>query len=306
MKLSHAMQGYWLDKELSLSPRTIATYKIVFRYLIDFLADDDIEHIKSNDIRRFLVWLRDERQVSRRTVHDYWIPLSSLWTWAEKELEIPHIIRGKVKQPDYTKTTIDPFTAEEVSRLIKATEHTAPWTTRYGKRTRSRRNTAERDKAILLTLVDTGMRASELCALTLADYDQKRGRFYVRHGKGDKERYVVAGKRTQKAIWRYLLGRDGAGADDPLFISETGKKINRKYLYQLVNRIGDRAGVSNAHPHRLRHTFAVTFLRNGGNVKTLQELLGHESLEMVMLYVKLAEQDIDGAVKHSPVDNWRI
>jgi site-specific recombinase XerD len=74
----------------------------------------------------------------------------------------------------------------------------------------------------------------------------------------------------------------------------------------LVNRIGDRAGVSNAHPHRLRHTFAVTFLRNGGNVKTLQELLGHESLEMVMLYVKLAEQDIDGAVKHSPVDNWRI
>ena len=306
MKLSHAMQGYWLDKELSLSPRTVATYKIVFRYLIDFLADADIEHIKSNDIRRFLIWLRDGRQVSRRTVHDYWIPLSSLWTWAEKELEIPHIIRGKVKQPDYTKTTIDPFTVEEVSRLIKATEHTAPWTTRYGKRTRSRRSTAERDKAILLTLVDTGMRASELCALTIVDYDQKRGRFYIRHGKGDKERYVVAGKRTQKAIWRYLLGRDGAGTDAPIFTTDTDKKIDRKYLYQLVNRIGDRAGVSNAHPHRLRHTFAVTFLRNGGNVKTLQDLLGHESLEMVMLYVKLAEQDIDGAVKHSPVDNWRI
>lgn len=306
MKLSHAMQGYWLDKELSLSPRTVATYKIVFRYLIDFLNDADIEHIKSNDIRRFLIWLRDGRQVSRRTVHDYWIPLSSLWTWAEKELEIPHIIRGKVKQPDYTKTTIDPFTAEEVSRLIKATEQTAPWTTRYGKRTRSRRSTAERDKAILLTLVDTGMRASELCALTLADYDQKRGRFYIRHGKGDKERYVVAGKRTQKAIWRYLLGRDGAAPDAPLFTTDTDKKINRKYLYQLVSRTGQRAGVSNAHPHRLRHTFAVTFLRNGGNVKTLQELLGHESLEMVMLYVKLAEQDIDGAVKHSPVDNWRI
>jgi integrase/recombinase XerD len=59
-----------------------------------------------------------------------------------------------------------------------------------------------------LTLVDTGMRASELCALTLANYDQKRGRFHIQHGKGDKARYVVAGKRTQKAIRRYLISRE--------------------------------------------------------------------------------------------------
>lgn len=84
MKLSHAMQGYWLDKELDLSPRTVATYKIVFRYLVDFLEDAEIERIRSNDIRRFLLWLRDEREVSKRTVHDYWIPLSSLWTWPKK------------------------------------------------------------------------------------------------------------------------------------------------------------------------------------------------------------------------------
>lgn len=225
---------------------------------------------------------------------------------AEKELEIPHVIRGKVKQPDFTKTTIDPFTAEDVSRLVKATEHTAAWTTRNGKRTRSRRNTADRDKAIILALVDTGMRASELCALTIADYDARRGRLHIQHGKGDKARYVIAGKRTQKAIWRYLISRDGAKADEPLFTTDSGKKLDRKYLYQLVSRTGERAGIDDAHPHRLRHTFAVSFLRNGGNVKLLQELLGHETLDMVMNYVKLAEQDIDGAVKHSPVDNWHI
>lgn len=306
MKLSHAIQGYWLDKELDFSPRTVATYKIVFRYLVDFLDDAEIERIKSNDIRRFLLWLRDERKVSKRTVHDYWIPLSSLWTWAEKEVEIPHIIRNKVKQPGYTKTTIDPLTAEEISRLLHATEHTAPWTTAKGKRTRSRRSTADRDKAILLTLVDTGMRASELCALAIADYDPRRGRFHIQHGKGDKARYVVAGKRTQKSIWRYLGDREGAKANEPLFTTETGKKLDRKYLYQLVSRTGERAGVEDAHPHRLRHTFAVTFLRNGGNVRALQELLGHESLDMVMNYVKLAERDFDEAAKHSPVDNWHI
>ncbi|TXH45902.1 MAG: hypothetical protein E6Q97_30685, partial [Desulfurellales bacterium] len=238
MKLSHAMQGYWLDKELGLSPRTVTTYKIVFRYLVDFLDDAEIERIRSNDIRRFLLWLRNERKVSKRTVHDYWIPLSSLWTWAEKELEIPHAIRGKVKQPDFTRTTIEPFTAEEVSRLVKATEYTAPWTTKQGKRTKSRRDTADRDKAIILTLVDTGMRASELCALAIADYDTKRGRLHIQHGKGDKARYVVTGKRTQKAIWRYLLSRTGARGDDPLFATDTGRRLDRKYLYQLISRTG--------------------------------------------------------------------
>ncbi|TXG77464.1 integrase [Candidatus Dojkabacteria bacterium] len=64
--------------------------------------------------------------------------------------------------------------------------------------------------------------------------------------------------------------------------------------------------MDNAHPHRFRHTFAITFLRNGGNIYLLKELLGHETLEMAMHYAKLAEQDIAKAGVHSPVDNWKL
>jgi len=74
----------------------------------------------------------------------------------------------------------------------------------------------------------------------------------------------------------------------------------------MLYRLGEQAKVDNVHPHRFRHTMAITFLRNGGNIFVLQELLGHSSLTMVRHYAQIAEIDIDNAVKHSPVDNWRI
>lgn len=305
MKLSAVLKGYWLDKELEFSPNTVRQYQYVFRYLVDFLGDVEFAHITSDDIRRFLLWLRNEREVSKRTVHDYWITLSSLWTWAATELQVEHIIRNKVAQPSYNKKVVEPFTVDEVRQIFKVTDETAEWVTRSGKSAKSKRSTAERDKAIVLTFVDTGIRASELCNLTIADYDQKRGRFHIKHGKGDKGRFVVAGNRTQKALWRYLSTRPKAKPREPLFATRGGA-LNRTSLYHMIRRFGDRAGVGNAHPHRFRHTFAITFLRNGGNVKQLQELLGHESMEMVMHYVKLAEQDLEEAARHSPVDNWRI
>ncbi len=165
---------------------------------------------------------------------------------------------------------------------------------------------AERDRAIILTLVDSGLRASELCALTVGDYDAQRGRLHVAHGKGDKERFVTVGARTQKAIWRYLTTRPRVKRNAPLFATRSEQHIRRDNLRKMLVSIGERGDVSHVHPHRFRHTFAITFLRNGGNVLTLKELLGHESLAMVMHYARVAEQDIDAAQRHSPADNWRL
>lgn len=306
MNLSDALQGYWLDKKLEFSPHTIESYNRVFDRFIAFTDNRDIEAISSDDIRRFLVHLRSEFDLSRRSVHDAWIPLSSLWTWAEHEMGIAHVLRGKVGAPSFTKKVIEPFTADDVRRLVDEAGTTSAWLTRTGRRTVSKRATALRDRAIILVLVDTGMRASELCSLSVRDYDEQRGRFHIRKGKGRKARFVVAGSGTQKAMWRYMVSRGQLEAMNPLFATRGNRSIDRSNLLHLLKRIGTRSGVANVYIHRFRHTFAINFLRNGGSPILLQELLGHESLETVLNYVKLAEQDIDASNRHSPVDAWQL
>jgi site-specific recombinase XerD len=296
MKLSDALVGYWLEKRLHMSPTTIPGYERTFARLIVFLGDVDIEHVTANDVRRFLAWLPQRYQLSRRTVHDAWIPLSSLWTWAAAELDIPHIMRGKVKQPTFTRRQIDPFTREDVQRIVNA----------CGADGRGARPTVLRDRAIVFVLLDSGLRASELCDLRVVDCEVERGRLHVAHGKMDKERFVTVGNRTRRALWRYLVSRGELRPVDWLFVTNRGTSMQRNSLSQMLQRIGDRAGVPHVHAHRFRHTFAITFLRNGGDLLTLQHLLGHESMAMVRNYVKLAGADIDRAARHSPADGWHL
>lgn len=307
MKLVDALEGYWLSKRLNFSPSTIADYTLTFDRLVLFLSRDiDFESITSTDIHRFLEYIPQKHPIGKRTLLNHWIALSSLWTWAEKELQISHIIRGKVQRPQFVFVSPDAFTQDELKAIIQAARVTKFWYTHTGRRIQSKRATRLRDEAIVLTLLDTGLRASELCGLTIRDYDQNRARLHVRQGKGGKARYVVVGARTQKVLWRYLVERKKVKPTDPLFATQTNHFMRRDNLYNLISLIGANAGVSNCHPHRFRHTFAIQFLRNGGSVLLLKELLGHESIEMVMRYARIAEQDIDKAGTHSPVDGWNL
>lgn len=305
MKLSTAIRGYFLERSFDLAESTVQNYSYIFDHLVEFLDDRDIEGVNKYDILAFLAHLRDDHKVSDHTLYDARARLSSLWTWAVGELGVEHVV-AKVPKPKYAEPLILPYSKDEVQRLVDATEVTERWMTGSGKKVVSKRHTANRDKAIILTLLDTGMRAGELCRLTIADYDEKLGRFYIKKGKGKKKRFVVAGRRTQKALWRHLADRPDAKPTEPLFETRDGGFHTPHTLYDLITRLGKRAEVSRAGLHRFRHTFAVEFLRNGGNVFELQELLGHEDLKTVMVYVKLAERDIDAAQRHSPADNWKV
>jgi integrase/recombinase XerD len=298
MKISDALQGYWLTKELEFSAQTIPGYRRTFVRLVAFLGDGDIEVVTSADIRRFLLHLKNDFKLGKRTVSDAWVPLSSLWTWAEIELGIPHIIRGKVKRPPFTKQTIRPLDEQDIRKLLAVLPVNASG---------AARPTAMRDRALVLTLLDSGMRVSELCALTVDDYTPQTGQLHIRHGKGDKARVVVVGLRTQKALWRWLTTRGNTPSNAPLFPStHGGDHLRREALKHMLTRLGKRAGVESVHPHRFRHTFAINYLRNGGNAIMLQELLGHTDLAMVRNYVRLAEHDFSAARKQSPADNWRL
>jgi len=106
-------------------------------------------------------------------------------------------------------------------------------------------------------------------------------------------------------LWRYQSSRADAKPTAYLFVVRHERPLDRCVLGRLLKRIGDRAGVLNVHPHRFRHTFAIAFLRNGGNVYALQRMLGHSSLDMVKRYLSIAQADVQDAHRDaSPVTNW--
>jgi integrase/recombinase XerD len=199
-----------------------------------------------------------------------------------------------------------PFTQAECKAMLAAIPRVRSYT-RPGQRVQDRSALqANRNKAILLMLLDTGLRASELCTMKLFQVDQRNQRVQVM-GKGMRERSVPFSARTAQALWRYLASHGEMPADDPVFTTSSGRAIDRNQLGNRLEIIGDRAGVSDVHPHRFRHTFAVQYLRNGGDPYTLQRLLGHSTLEMVRVYLSLAQIDLDKAHKRaSPVDNWAL
>lgn len=140
-----------------------------------------------------------------------------------------------------------------------------------------------RDRTILQILADCGLRASEICSLTLASVDMDTRFLHVR-GKGNKDRSVPFGASVADWLTKWLAVRaDGhptGGARSFLFASRTGDRLTRIDLWRLIRRRGERAGVAKArlHPHVLRHSVATRLLRRGMDLRTLQEFLGHSSI----------------------------
>lgn len=310
MRLKHAIDGYWLENESHLSPRSIPSYQWGLKYLTDFVGEDrEIKTITSDDIRRLLNHLK-ERGLSGKSRSNIWVVLSGFFSWAEKEpaLKIPHPIRGIVQQPTFTKKKIVAYTKHELMSMLNACHEMNPWISPRGKKVFAQRPTTLRDKAIIILFVDTGLRASELCGLKIDDYNERSGAIDVL-GKGSKERTVIAGMTARKAIWSYLKQqRPDARPDEPLFSAQPSNlPLHVDSLRHLIQRVAERAEVKGATLHRFRHTFAINFLRNGGNVIELKRLLGHEQMETINIYVDLAESDLETAQRRaSPADNWRL
>lgn len=302
-----ALEGYWLARKRGFSPHTISDYSVTFKRFAKHVGSQPLTDITSAEIHKFLNRLQDKERLSDKTLSNVWAALSSFWTWAEEELKAPHPMRGAVRRPEWRRPEIQPYTKAEILAMLAATEHAAGYRTRTGRRISAPRPTALRDRTILVVLVDTGIRSSELCHLTVCDYEQDSGRMLIRHGKGNKRRTVYIGQTGQKYLWRYLTGRGSVKAGDPLFATRTGTSLDRGELLNMITATARRAGVSHANVHKFRHTYAITFLRNGGNVLELQRLLGHEKMDTLRIYVELAQTDLATAQAHaSPADNWGL
>ena len=113
-------------------------------------------------------------------------------------------------------------------------------------------------------------------------------------GKKSKLRTVFIGKLSRSSIWRYLTGKD-INAYDYVFTSKENRPMDRHSIRKLLVYLGEKAEIQDVYPHRFRHTFAIQYLRNGGDIYTLQRILGHSSLEMVKRYLSIAKADCEKA-----------
>ncbi len=265
-----------------LSPRTIRWYRdILDRATARFGAGTELEEIEASAWRTWLVELR--ATLAPVSVAGYVRCLHVLGNWlAAEELTEALVIR-RLAKPRVPKKIIEPLSDDELRHLLA--------------------NAGTRDQAILLLLLDTGLRVSEAAGIRFRDLRQD-GSIKVM-GKGAKERLVPVGLSSPRAIGRYLAARGRGEPDEPVFLAELGTGLTYHGIQQILKRLKARAGLERrCSPHTFRHTFARNYLINGGDVFSLQQILGHSSLDMVRRYVALADTDV--ASRHdlaSPADH---
>jgi integrase/recombinase XerC len=285
-----------------LSQDTIALRRICLYLLKEFLRDHGYTTCGEVEMRQFFLHLatvgrRDDRskKLSPSTVKTYHAHLTIFFKFLIAEDILTDSPMARIPTPKWKKVQIQPFTAEQIKALLGATKDGF-----YPKR----------DRAIILLLLDTGMRAAELCGIKWGVIDLTGRRITV-VGKGDKSRDVYFSSTTYRAIMEYRREETAASGSPttPLFYSDrglrTGDCLTESGLLQLIRRIGDRAGLDcvRCSPHTFRHTFALNFLRGGGDAFALRDTLGHEDIKMTQKYVKLAASDVESQNrKFSPVE----
>ena len=305
-QLTYYGHGWLVDCEIRQhSPATRATRRLILDKLLWYLRSQALSCCGTSELRGFFSYLINghtedggrwgnpqmTRPIRPRTVDTYHGHLRTFFSWVIAQGPLSASPMALISAPVCRADQIQPFTPDQVESLLAAARHTQQ---------------PRRDEAMVMLLIDTGVRASELCGLKHRDLDLTEKRITVL-GKGGKKRTIYFGQRATKALWSYLGGKP-VDADAPLFPSERasakGDHLSRFGLRDMIGRLEEKSGVTGVRvsAHTFRHTFAVSFLRGGGQVYALKEIMGHTDLKMTLKYVALAEADLASQRRFSPGD----
>ncbi len=286
--LDIAAQSFFLSREaMRCTAATLIWYRKYVGALVAHLAAEgiaDVEAITTDSLRGFLVHLQ-QRGLADTTIHHHASAARTFCNYLVEEGLLTVSPMSRVKMPRLNNDALPALSPAEVQKLLKACQTT-------------------RDTAMVLTLLDSGVRAAEFVALNVGDLDIATGSLLVRLGKGRKTRTTYVGAKARRAILKYLLARGKPRAEDPLWLNEqTNDRLTDSGLRQALERIAKRAGVEDVSPHVLRRTFALWSLRSGMDVYSLQRLMGHADLAMLRKYLALVQSDLEAAHKrHGAVD----
>jgi len=249
-------------KELRYSENTVKNYVTMFTEFINYYSQKNIDEITENQIRDFLMYLNEKRQVSDSYLN---IAINSIKFYYEK-VRKGERRRYDLNRPKSGKKLPIYLTFEEMKKVIKLTDN-------------------PKHRAIIALFYGTGIRLSELVNCKLDDFDWGRRKLLIRNGKGKKERYVDIPKRFEGYYKEYVKHYRPAVY---LFEGISGQKYSRRSVQQVVKQAARRAGINKViTPHKLRHTFASHQYELTKDIRWLQENLGHSSIRTTEIYTHL-------------------
>lgn len=268
--------------------KTIENYDHYLTRFINFAKIKGASQIDESTVREFRLWLNRQSTgnnratgatLSKKTQNYYMIALRAFLKYLAKR-GISSLSPEAIELAKVPERHIDFITPEELSRLLDAPQ---------GSDVKSLR-----DKAILELLFSTGLRVSELCALT-NDLDISREEFSIR-GKGGKVRVVFLSEAARGAVKRYVKARKDM--NDALFVqvgaetrSEDVKALTRRSVERIVKHYAIKAGISKkVTPHVIRHSFATDLLSNGADLRSVQMLLGHANIATTQIYTHVTDK----------------
>lgn len=273
--------------ERRMSPHTVSNYQRDLGHLQALLTEQGLKHwqqLQSHHIRE-LIAARRQAGLGASSLHRLLSSIRGFYRWLQKHHLADHDPSAGIKAPKREQKLPQVLEIEEVGQLTEAPLHSLD----------PNDPLVRRDSAIMELFYSSGLRLSELAQLERYDYDPGERAVTIRHGKGNKQRRVPVGRLAAEAIQKWLKLRPQIASSDSraLFVSQRGQALSVRSIQARLNHWAKLSGVNKpVHPHLLRHSFASHMLQSSGDLRAVQELLGHADISTTQIYTHLDYQHL--------------
>ncbi len=269
----------FLENIKGLSKNTVSSYQRDLNKLSKFLGASNINNFSSLTEEMCSSWIANlfQNNVGARSIQRHISSAKGFFNYLKKSglvTESPFELINSPKSPSHLPNILSP---EEVSQLLNFKPKNAQ---------------EKRDLAIIELIYSSGLRVSETVNTNLKDFEDNKNFLRVL-GKGSKTRLVPVGRYAQSAINDWIIEREKLSTkDDALFINLRGSRITTRSVQERLKNIALVQGLPPVNPHMLRHSFATHLLESSGDLRSIQELLGHSSLSTTQIYTRLDYQHL--------------
>jgi len=288
-------------EERNLTHGTIESYRFYLGYLKRYMEENQhsllVDEIMERDLKDFLTFMRKIKGNNQATLNSAIASIRPFFNYLIEQEVIQDHPMAKIKKGKVDLKPIIPFSTDDIKNLLQQPDKS--------------RQAGYRDYCMMLMLLSTGMRISECLNLTISDIDFKNNKILIRESKNRTPRVVGMAKKIKPELQRFIsLCHPDVKSLDILFQNQDCGKLAYKTIHDNFKEYGKQANIDpriRVSPHTFRHTYALSYLKNGGSTASLREQLGHRTIETVEKYLYWSSDDkLEEFKKYSPLDNMEL